>query len=168
MNKFTPKRTIFASAILSAMFVDHLQSIVNNNWKLLCNLNDLNSFNVFQDCNCIWFINIQLNNYMHGISHNRINKNNMYSKEFELQRIMQDNKWKNYAICDDFNLFVLFNNCKYIINFLSIFQHGFNNHLFILLNYCLLLLELQCFFAGCDYINKLIFNKSIIMDNIKL
>ena len=131
MNKFTPKTTIFASATLSAMLVGHLQGIVNNNWELWYDMNDLNSFNVSQDCNCIAIGFIQLNNYTHDILHSRINKNNTYSKEFELQMIIHNNKWKNHTICDDFNSLVLLNNCQYIINYLSIFQYGFNNHLFI-------------------------------------
>ena len=79
-----------------------------------------------------WFI--QLNT--HGISHNNISKNNFYSSEFELQRIIQNNKWKNHVICGEFNLLTLLV-CNYIINYLSIFQHGFNIEIFILLNFVL-------------------------------
>ena len=66
IKHFTPTRTIFASATLSAWLVDHSQIIVNNNCELWGDMNDLYSFNVFQDCNCcIWLI--RLNRYTHGI-----------------------------------------------------------------------------------------------------
>ena len=98
-------------------------------------MDDLNSFIVFQDRNSICFI--KLNTHIHGILHNNTSKNNFYSKESELQRIIQNNKWKNHVICGEFNLFALLVNYYYIINYLSIFQHGSNIEIFILLNYIL-------------------------------
>ena len=131
---FHEKRTIFASETLLAMLVEHLQSVVNTNCELWSNMNDWNSnsVNFFQDCNCIWLI--QSNTYTHGILYNSINNNNIYAKEFALQRIDQNNKWKKYSISGEFNLLAIQINGKYIIIYLSICTHGFNTKLFILLN----------------------------------
>ena len=132
IKHFTPTRTIFASGTLLAMLVDNLQSVVNKNWQLCGDMNDLNSFNAFQDCNRNWFI--QLNCYTYGILDKSINKHNIYSKKFTFQTITQNNKWKNHCICDEFNLLAVLINCQHIINYLSIFQRGFNDDLFILVN----------------------------------
>ena len=128
------KRTIFASETLLAMLVEHLQSVVDTNCELWSNMNDwnLNSVHVFQDCNCICLI--QSNTCTHGILYNSINNNNIHAKEFALQRIDQNNKWKKYSISGEFNLLAILINGKYIIIYLSIFTHGFNTQLFIMLN----------------------------------
>ena len=91
-----------------------------------------NSVNVFPDCNCIWLI--QSNTDVHGVLYNSLNNNNIYVKEFALQRIDQNNKWKKYSISGEFNLLPILINGKYIINYLSIFTHGFNIQIFILPN----------------------------------
>ena len=106
--------------MLSAMLVDHLQSLVHKNRELWSKMDNLNSFAVFQNYNCIWLI--QFNISAHGILHN-INKYNFYSKQFKLQKIIHDTKWENNVICGEFILLALLINCKYITNYLLMFQH---------------------------------------------